>query len=251
MKKISLFLLLFSFVLYAQEEVFLGGIVRTDTSQKNIHLVLTSHEFVDGFEIISDVLKKQEIKASFFFTGDFYRQPEFSPIIKSLKNDGHYLGAHSDKHLLYCAWEKRDSTLVTKDEFINDVLNNYAEMENFGITKENAPYYLPPYEWYNSEISGWTEELGLKLVNFTPGTSSNQDWTIPSLGEKYLSSDTIYNRIMAYEKKDPVGLNGFILLIHFGTHPERTDKFYFRLDELVTSLKQKGYSFKLLNESLN
>jgi endoglucanase len=251
MKKISLFLLLFNIALYAQEEVFLGGIVRMDTSQKNIHLVLTSHEFVDGFEIISNVLKKQDIKASFFFTGDFYRQPEFNPIINSLKNDGHYLGAHSDKHLLYCSWEKRDSTLVTKDEFINDVLNNYAEMENFGITKENAPYYLPPYEWYNSEISGWTEELGLKLVNFTPGTSSNQDWTIPSLGEKYLSSDTIYNRIMAYEKKDPVGLNGFILLIHFGTHPERTDKFYFRLDELVTSLKQKGYSFKLLNESLN
>jgi peptidoglycan/xylan/chitin deacetylase (PgdA/CDA1 family) len=248
--KTVLLVIICSISIFAQPEMLLGGIIRGDKSEKNIHLVLTSHEFIDGYDTISSVLSKNRIKASFFFTGDFYRQPEFRDIIKSLKKDGHYLGAHSDKHILYCSWEKRDSTLVTKDEYFADVLNNYAEMKKFGIEKEDAPFYLPPYEWYNQQISDWTNELGLTLVNFTPGTSSNGDWTIPSMNEKYLSSDTIYNRIMAYEKKDTAGLNGFILLIHFGTHPERTDKFYFRLDELITSLKQKGYAFKLLGESL-
>jgi peptidoglycan/xylan/chitin deacetylase (PgdA/CDA1 family) len=250
MKYIIFFLTIFTASVFPQEEVFLGGIIRGDKSEKNIHIVMTSHEFIDGFDTISSVLNKHNIKASFFFTGDFYREPEFKNVILSLKDDGHYLGAHSDKHILYCTWEKRDSTLVTKDEYFEDVLNNYAEMERFGITKEDAPFYLPPYEWYNQQISDWTKELGLILVNFTPGTSSNQDWTIPSMDEKYLSSDTIYTRIMAYEEKDPAGLNGFILFIHFGTHPERTDKFYFRLDELITSLKAKGYEFKLLSETI-
>jgi peptidoglycan/xylan/chitin deacetylase (PgdA/CDA1 family) len=234
---------------YSQQEVTFGAITRTDKSVKNINLVFTSHEFIDGFETISSALNKNNVKASFFFTGDFYRTERFKPVIESLINDGHYLGAHSDKHILYCDWENRDSTLVTIDEYKRDVLNNYAEMEKFGIKKEDAPFYLPPYEWYNSEIAQWTNELGLILVNFTPGTSSNADWTIPEMNEKYLGSDSIYNRILRYEEKDPFGLNGFILLVHFGTHPSRTDKFYSRLDDLITSLKSKGYNFTLIGDS--
>jgi peptidoglycan/xylan/chitin deacetylase (PgdA/CDA1 family) len=236
---------------FAQMEIVQGGIVRTDKSQKSITLVFTSHEFIDGFETISAVLRKHNIKGAFFFTGDFYRTESFRSVVESLIKDEHYLGAHSDKHILYCSWEKRDSTLVTREEFFRDILENYNEMKKFGIKKENAPYYLPPYEWYNSEISEWTKELGLKLVNFTPGTSSNQDWTIPEMKEKYYSSDTIFQRIVSYEEKDPFGLNGFILLTHFGTHPKRIDKFYFRLDELITVLKNRGYEFKPLKESLN
>lgn len=236
--------------LLPQQETNMGGITRTDKSVKNISLVFTSHEFIDGFETISSVLKKHGIKGSFFFTGDFYRTPEFKPVIESLISDHHYLGAHSDKHILYCSWEKRDSTLVTKEEYFNDVLNNYAEMQKFGIPKDSSLYYLPPYEWYNSEISEWTNELGLTLVNFTPGTLSNADWTIPEMNEKYFSSDTIFNRILFYEENNPDGMNGFILLTHFGTHPSRKDKFYLRLDELITVLKEKGYFFTLLKDAL-
>lgn len=223
-----------------------GGIIRTDTTKKEIHLVFTAHGFADGIKTIRRTLKKHNIKASFFLTGDFYRNPDFKQIIIDLKNDGNYLGAHSDKHLLYASWENRDSTLVTKEEFINDLNNNYNEMLKFGITKDSAKYFLPPFEWYNKEISNWTKEISLTLVDFTPGTSSNQDWTIPELGNKYISSDTIFNRILRYEENSSNGLNGFILLTHPGTDPRRTDKFYNRLDELITILEKRGYKFTLL-----
>jgi peptidoglycan/xylan/chitin deacetylase (PgdA/CDA1 family) len=228
-----------------------GGIIRTDRSKQEIHLVFTGHEFADGGDHILKVLRKHGVKASFFFTGDFYRTSRFSDLIATLKKEGHYLGAHSDKHLLYCTWEKRDSLLVTKDSFQRDLNMNYREMKKFHIDQADARYFLPPYEWYNDSISAWTKELGLTLVNFTPGTYSNADWTHPELGNQYLSSDTIYARILRYESTRPQGLNGFLLLTHIGTDPRREDKFYRRLDDLITTLLGRGYRFASLEESIN
>ncbi len=225
---------------------FKGALVRMNTTQKTIYLFFTGHEFAEGYETLSAVFEKHKIKGSFFLTGDFYRNPKFAVIIKELKTKGHYLGAHSDKHLLYAPWDNRDSTLISFDQFSQDVLNNYAEMNKFGITKEESPYFLPPYEWYNDTISQWTKQLGLQLINFTPGTSSNQDWSIPELGKGYFSSDTIFARILRFERTDKNGMNGFLLLTHFGTDPRRTDKFYNRMDELITELKNRGYSFERL-----
>ena len=136
-----------------------GGIIRTDTTQKEIHLVFTGHEYADGLETVMKVLKKHHIKGSFFFTGDFYRNAEFKTDIEKLKDDGNYLGAHSDKHLLYASWTDRDSTLVTKEKFFNDLDSNYKAMEKFGITKKDANYFLPPFEWYNSDIADWCKAI--------------------------------------------------------------------------------------------
>ncbi|MPM55620.1 hypothetical protein SDC9_102417 [bioreactor metagenome] len=66
--------------------------------------------------------------------------------------------------------------------------------------------------------------------------------------KNYLSSETIYNRILTYE--DEHSLNGFLLLIHIGTDPKRTDKLYNRLDDLIRELKKRGYEFKSINTLL-
>lgn len=230
-----------------QNEYIHDGIVRTNKNSKNISLVFTGHEFADGGDIILYSLKKNNIKAGFFFTGDFYRTPQFEGLIEKIKAEGHYLGAHSDKHLLYCGWYKRDSTLISKDDFRNDVLNNYSEMEKYGINSEAAKYFIPPFEWYNNEISNWCEELGIKIVNFTQGTFSNADYTVPSM-KNYKSSKQIYESIIDYEKRN--NLNGFILLTHIGAHPERIDKFYNQLNSLVEYLLNEGYSFKQIDEAV-
>ncbi len=226
-----------------------GGIVRGDTATKRLALVFTGGSFADGGEHIRAVLKKTGVKAGFFFTGDFYRTPGFAGLIRGLAEDGHYLGPHSDRHLLYCDWNDRARTLVTRDEFRADLAANYREMEKFGLTRGPAAYFIPPFEWYNDEIVGWAREMGLVLFNFTPGTSSNADYTTPSMKE-YLSSDAIYGRILAYEQKDPHGLNGFILLIHIGTDPERTDKLYLKLEDLIDELERRGYGFVRIDDLL-
>lgn len=237
--------------LYSQQnlEFHRGAIIRGDTARNQLALVFTGHEFAEGGQEIMKTLEQQDSKASFFFTGHFYRNPAFSDLIASLVEEGHYLGAHSDKHLLYCDWSKRDSLLVNRAEFTKDLLDNYKEMEKFGVKKEDVPFFLPPYEWYNDSISAWTRNLDLQLINFTHGTLSHADYTTPSM-PGYRSSRTIYESILTYEKAHPSGLNGFILLVHIGAGPGREDKFYLMLDELMKELKKMDYQFVRIDELL-
>ena len=225
------------------------GIVRGDTSVRRLALIFTGGDFADGGEPIRRVLRESGVRAGFFFTGDFYRRPEFAGIIRGLAADGHYLGPHSDKHLLYCPWDDREKTLIGRGEFRADIEANFREMARFGVARRKGHLFIPPYEWYNRDIAAWSREMGLVLFNFTPGTSSNADYTTPSM-PGYLTSQTIYDRILDYEKKDPHGLNGFILLIHIGTDPARTDKLYLRLGDLIAELKKRGYEFVRIDELL-
>ena len=226
-----------------------GAIVRGDTSARELALVFTGDEYADGGMHIARVLEHQGIKGSFFLTGKFYRNPNFKSVLDALVSGGHYLGAHSDQHLLYCDWEMRDSLLLTRGEFIEDLENNYRVMQDFGIEKEDALLFLPPYEWYNDSIAAWTTSMGLQLINFTHGTLSHADYTLPG-SSGYRTTQDIYSSILAYETAHSTGLNGFILLSHIGTAAERSDKFYFRLEELISELRSKGYRFFRIDELL-
>lgn len=226
-----------------------GGITRGDKNSKKMSLVFTGDKYAEGGSVIADALAKHNIKASFFLTGRFYRTRTNRQIIERLKKDGHYLGAHSDAHLLYADWNDRNKTLVTRDQFDRDVNDNLAAMRPFGIDRKNVPFYMPPYEWYNREIAAWTEALGYRIVNFTPGTRSNADYTTND-DKNYISSEAIMQRIKEYEAKDPNGLNGFILLTHIGSGPKRTDKFHNQVDGLIAWLKEKGYEPVKIDELL-
>ncbi|HBB00573.1 MAG: cellulase [Bacteroidetes bacterium GWD2_45_23] len=215
-----------------------GGIVRGDASTKQLSLVFTGHEYADGANVIREVLKKHHIKGTFFLTGDFYRK--YPALVRNLQKEGHYMGPHSDKHLLYADWQNRDSTLIARPEFEKDLDNNYRAMEKGGLEIESPRYLMPPYEWYNREISDWAKAMDVQIVNFTPGTTSNADYTTPGM-KNYLSSETIYHNILQYEEKN--SLSGFMLLIHIGTDPTRSDKFYDCLDELIGELKNREYKF--------
>jgi len=226
-----------------------GAINRGDSSSKNIALVFTGDEFGDGGNFIASALEQEKIKASFFLTGRFYKNPAFKKIVQRLRQDGHYLGPHSNQHLLYCDWDKRDSLLVTKEEFTKDLLANLDLMHAVGVNRSKAKFFLPPYEWYNDSIATWTKELGMQLINYTPGTLSAADYTTPS-DKNYRTSDVIYRSIVDHESHSTSGLDGFILLMHIGTDPKRIDKFYKRLPGLISHLKSKGYHFQSLKNML-
>jgi len=89
--------------------------------------------------------------------------------------------------------------------------------------------------------------MGVLLFNFTPGSGSNRDWA-PEGHKSFAPSQKILDDILAYERKDPHGLSGFILLLHLGS--ERKDKMFMLLDPLVEALQRRGYAFVRIDEML-
>lgn len=233
----------------AQNQYEFGAITRGDRQEKSLSLVFTGHAYAEGAEFIRKALQEQRVPASFFFTGDFYRNPDFNEQIRALQADGHFLGAHSDRHLLYASWDDRNDLLITREQFVADLLANYKELARFGVSMEEAPFFLPPYEWYNDSIAHWTSEMGLQLINYTRGTLSHADYTTEDM-PNFRSSEAIFDSIRDWESSGADGFNGFILLVHIGAGPGRADKFYHRLPALLTLMREWGYSWVPLKELL-
>jgi len=226
-----------------------GGIVRGPTSGRRLAIVFTGHSYAEGGETILNELVRHKAKASFFFTGDFLTNADFRPLIKRIVKEGHYLGPHSDKHLLYCPWEGPKKTLVTRAEFESDLESNLRKIEEYGVKRSQIRFFLPPYEHYNQEIADWTKAMGLTLVNLTRGTRSSADYT-GEADRNFVPSQVIYESILRKERGDPNGLNGFLLLLHIGSGPGRKDKFPARFGELLDYLAGKGYAFVRIDELL-
>ncbi len=222
-----------------------GAIIRMDTTRKQVYLVFSADTYGEGVGPVLDLLWRKKVNASFFLTGNFLRNPDFREVTQRIIREGHYLGAHSDRHLLYNAWEKRDSLLVTRRQFRKDLLRNLAEIRRAGGNPALAGYFLPPFEWYNSLICQWAVQVGRQVVNFTPGTGTQADYTTPDM-PNYKTSEEIKTGLFRFEKSSSSGLNGAILLVHPGTHPDRTDKLYNQLEDVMDKLIEAGYSFHRL-----
>lgn len=227
-----------------------GAQVRGPATERRLALVFTGHEFAEGGTVILDALAARHVKASFFLTGDFLRNPEFSSLVRRMVADGHYVGPHSDKHLLYCSWGTPRTTLVSQSEFTADVENNCQELARFGVARKQMRFFLPAFEHHNREIVEWSRRLGFTLVNLTPGTRSAADYTLES-ESNFVPSATILESILKRETSDPAGLNGFLLLLHVGAGPGRTDKMHHRFAALLDELQKRGYSFARVDELLS
>jgi peptidoglycan/xylan/chitin deacetylase (PgdA/CDA1 family) len=215
-----------------------GAVVRLDPSQKTVHLIFSADMAFEGAEHILNTLKKNRIKASFFLTGNCLRKPEYAAVIRRIIKEGHYLGGHSDRHLLYAAWGNRQQTLVSADSLYADLQSNMAELQRFGVSQ--APYFLPPYEYYNLKTTSLLAAKGYVTVNFTSGLRTAADYTTPDMAS-YMTSDKLIEQLYSFEKENT--LNGAIILIHPGTEASRADKLYLRLHEIISALRSKGYSF--------
>jgi endoglucanase len=226
-----------------------GAVVRGSRFTRQLALVFTGHEFAEGTEAILEALTLHDAKASFFLTGDFLRNTEFAPLVRRMLAEGHYVGPHSDRHRLYCAWTPDRRTLVTRAEFEADLDGNLRELERFGVTRVQARFFLPAYEHHNRDISDWTHMMGMTLANLSPGTRSAADYTIEK-DRNFVSSQAILDSILRCESEDPAGLSGFLLLMHLGAGPERADKMHLRLPELLSRLKEQDYAFERIDRLL-
>ena len=223
-----------------------GGIIRGPRNQRELALVFAGGLFSEGAKTILDTLRERHLAASFFLTGDFLQVQRHRRLVERIVADGHYLGPHSHRHLLYCAWDNCSTTLVTRDEFVTDLDRNLADLSTYGPNRDEMRFWLPPYEWYNRTIASWSREQNMTLFNFTPGTRSHTDWA-PRHHRAFVPSRVIVQGILDHEQRDPDGLNGFLLLMHLGAGPERADKLHRFLAPLLDILADRGYRFERID----
>lgn len=226
-----------------------GAVVRGDVQAKRLALVFTGDEFGESAEAILDALAAHGVRGSFFVTGRYVRDPRWRASVRRMVAEGHYVGPHSDGHLLYCDWDQRERNLVTEAAFADDLAQNVAALGEAGVPAPaaGAAYFIPPYEWYNRDQVAWSGKLGLTLVNFTPGSGSNRDYMRED-HPRFVSSRQIRDDVLAYERKEPHGLNGFLLLLHLGSG--RRDPFHRELPGLIAELAARGYELVRVDELL-
>jgi peptidoglycan/xylan/chitin deacetylase (PgdA/CDA1 family) len=224
-----------------------GGLVRGPANEKRIALVFTGHEFSEGGTAILDALTARRAVASFFVTGDFLRDPKKAPLLSRVVAGGHLLGPHSDGHLLYAPWTGPKRSLVTREAFRKDLGRNLEALRPHGVDPAGVRVWVPPYEWWTAEIAAWSRELGLGLWGYTPGARTAADYTEDG-SAGFASSDAILESVLAREREEACGLNGYVLLMHLGAGPKRTDKLHEKLPSLLDALGAKGYSFVRLDE---
>jgi peptidoglycan/xylan/chitin deacetylase (PgdA/CDA1 family) len=222
-----------------------GAIIRGDIKAKKLALIFTGDEFGESTEPILDTLKQRRIKGAFFVTGNFVRQPALRKLLERAIAEGHYVGPHSDSHPLYASWDDRDKSLVTEKFFTNDLKKNIADLRSIGALHKSQPvFFIPPYEHFNRDQVLWSRKIGATLFNFTPGSGSNRDYAREG-DPHYVASRKILEDIVAFERNDEHGLNGFALLLHLGSG--RKDPFHRLLASLCDTLAGRGYGFERLD----
>lgn len=218
-------------------------IVGFDTVNPNIHLIFSADSMFEGATYALDAMDARDIKASFFFTGNFLRDTIHAPVIRRIIDEGHYVGPHSDRHILLADWNRGRSSLVTPDSLINDIRANIIELKRYGITADSITFALPPFEWCNREQAHVYRSLGILPVNPTPELETYRDYTTPDMRE-YRTSREMLDQLFDYELTH--NLNGALIILHLGTQDVRTDKLYHHLPTILDTLSSRGYTFRSL-----
>lgn len=235
----------------ADYELDAGGIRRASRSERKLALLFTADEHVDGAESILQTMQARDLPASFFLTGKALDASEMRSWTRRAIAAGHYVGPHSDGHLLYAPWDDRQKSLVDKPRFQADLYRNLAELRELGAAPKEPVYLVPPYEWYNAEHTAWAKELGCQVISFTPGSGSHRDFA-PEGHAAFRPTEELIREVLDFEVQSEDGLNGHLLLLHLGT--TRKDKVYAKLGMLIDQFRARGYVFvrvdKLIGEDL-
>lgn len=221
-----------------------GCITRMDPGRKTVYFVFAADSLFNGGETVLKALRKHRAKASFFVTGNCLRMEIWKDLIADIIEQGHYLGPHGDRHLLYAPWTgDREQSLVTPDSLARDINDNLRELSRIGVDLNTVNWFLPSYEHYNCEVARVSAKQGLQLIGMTPGIGTPADYIPP--GQKgYKSSLELMRQLLEYEEQHT--LNGAVVLIHPGVVAGRTDCLFDRLDRILKILKAKGYKMDRL-----
>lgn len=194
-------------------------IVRGNQGQKEIAFTFDAGSGIEGIEIL-DVLKKHNVKATFFLTGKWVEK--FPDYAKRIVHEGHEIGNHTYSH----------PDAVKTDSYTFSENIRIAEQKVKAVTGVSPrPYFRFPYGSYN--------KAALETVGKS-GYPYSIHWSLDTIDWQQPTADVIVQRIMNKATGDD------IILMHIGGI--NTPK---AVDQVIPMLKKEGYRLVTLTEVLN
>ncbi len=177
------------------------------TNQKMVSLTFNVDWGEEYLPQLLEILKEEDIKATFFVTGKFAeRQPD---LVKAIVKGGHDLGNHGHGH--------RHLKNLSNQELAQEITGGEKVLQ--GVSGQKPKLFAPAYGEVDERISRIASELGYEVIMWSLDTI---DWQNPDVA-------TIVKRVV------PRIHNDAIILMH-PTKPTVE-----ALPQIIKQLKEEGY----------
>ena len=189
-------------------------------NEKNIYLTFDAGYPCESLTKILDTLKKHSAPAAFFILPAIM---EYSPeTALRMADEGHLVCNHSYTHKNV----SRFKTSGPLKEELTKLEDEYKKLTG----KEMAKYFRPPEGAFTAQTLDFCEELGYKTVfwSFAYADWDKNKQKPPEIAKKKIL-DSVHN--------------GMVMLLHPNSETNA-----FILDDVLTELENRGYSFKTLDD---
>ena len=195
-----------------------NGMALGNKDSKNVYLTFDLGYEAGYTDKILDILKENDVTATFFITGHYLNTSE--DLVRKMINNGNIVGNHTVNHY---------SMPSISDEKIADEINNLHKSmyERLGYEMK---YVRPPKGEFSERTLNKCNELGYTTVMWS---LAYDDWDENKQGREDYGKQKILDNIH----------NGAILLLH-ATSKDNMNI----LDYCIKEIKNMGYEFKSLDE---
>lgn len=166
---------------------------------------------------IMEILKKHNVKVTFFMTGGWVEQ--YPDDVKVILAEGHDLGNHSENH--------KNMSQLSDSEKEQELMKVHEKVK--ALTGYEMFLFRPPYGDYDNAVVKTAKKCGYYTIQ----------WDVDSLDWKDYGVDSIIKTVTEHKHLG----NGTIILCHNGAKYTAQ-----ALDTLISTLKDKGYTFVPLSE---
>lgn len=194
------------------------GIAMGNSKDKYVYLT-----FDEGYEAgytprILQVLKENNVKATFFITAHYVNTNE--ELVKEMIKDGHIIGNHTVNH--------KSMPDLTDEQVKTEVMNLHTAIyQKFGYEMK---YIRPPKGEYSQRTLSITNELGYTTVMWS---LAYDDWNENKQGREDYAKKKILDNVHP----------GAVILLH-GNSKDNTNV----LDTCIKEIKNMGYEFRSLDK---
>lgn len=190
-----------------------------DTKDRLAALTFNCAWNIDDLDSILGILRKNDIRASFFMTGEWVEQ--YPEAVKKIQKAGHDLASHGDKH--------RHMNSLSTEECKKEIYEIHKKV--FELTGVEMELFRPPYGEYNDTVIQTALEMAYYPIQ----------WSVDSLDWKNYGVEEMTRQVVENKHLD----NGAIILMHNGTLYTAQ-----ALQGIIDGLENKGYQFVPVSELL-